>query len=63
VSITEIFLREPLVAANSYCEGCGKKGRTLDGLCHECYEDVVSEYRDYTYPEDEEDIEYDAFGN
>lgn len=31
------------MAHSTYCEACGKKGRTNDGLCHECYDDVVSE--------------------
>ena len=46
------------MAHSTYCEACGKKGRTLDGLCHDCYDDVVSERWDLLEPDIQEEYEF-----
>lgn len=33
------------MAANTYCENCGVKGRVEDGLCHKCYDEEVGNRR------------------
>lgn len=34
------------MAHESYCYECGSKGRTIDGLCHDCELALIEEARE-----------------